>query len=80
MRQTGRASLAGILLLLCGMIVPFCTVTHAATDDLETQRNAALARINQWRAAIGVAPLARHPALAIPRSINPPRRTRTTTS
>jgi hypothetical protein len=51
------------MLLICGLIVPLCTVTHAAADDLESQRSAALARINQWRAAIGVAPLTRHPAL-----------------
>lgn len=63
MRRMWRASLAGVVLLICGLIVPFCTVAHAATDDLEAQRSAALARINQWRAAIGVAPLARHPAL-----------------
>ncbi len=53
----------GVLLLICGLVVPICTVTRAAADDLESQRNAALARINQWRAAIGVAPIARHPAL-----------------
>jgi uncharacterized protein YkwD len=63
MRQMWRASLAGVMLLICGLIVPLCTVTHAAADDLESQRSAALARINQWRAAIGVAPLTRHPAL-----------------
>ncbi|MDQ2786195.1 MAG: CAP domain-containing protein [Chloroflexota bacterium] len=63
MRRMWRASLTGVMLLICGFIVPLCTVTHAASDDLESQRNAALARINQWRAAIGVAPLARHPAL-----------------
>ncbi len=63
MRRAWRASLVGVVLLMCGLIVPLCTVAHAATDDLENQRNAALARINQWRAAIGVAPIARHPAL-----------------
>ncbi len=63
MRRMWRASLAGVMLLICGLIVPLCTVTYAASDDLESQRNAALARINQWRAAIGVAPLTRHPAL-----------------
>jgi hypothetical protein len=63
MRRTWRASLAGVILLMCGLIVPLCTVTQAAADELETQRNAALARINQWRAAIGVAPISRHPAL-----------------
>ncbi len=63
MRRMWRASLAGVMLLICGLIMPLCTVTHAASDDLESQRNAALARINQWRAAIGVAPLTRHPAL-----------------
>jgi len=51
------------MLLICSLIMPLCTVTHAASDDLESQRNAALARINQWRAAIGIAPLTRHPAL-----------------
>jgi len=63
MRRMWRASLAGVMLLICGLIMPLCTVTYAASDDLESQRNAALARINQWRAAIGVAPLTRHPAL-----------------
>ncbi|HEY7908685.1 MAG TPA: CAP domain-containing protein, partial [Thermomicrobiales bacterium] len=63
MRQTGRASLMGVALLLCGLMLPLCTVVQAATSDLETQRAAALARINQWRAAIGVAPITRHPAL-----------------
>ena len=63
MRRMWRASLMGVALLLCGLIMPLGTITHAATDDLESQRNAALARINQWRAAIGVAPLTRHPAL-----------------
>lgn len=63
MRQIWRASVAGVLLLIGGLVVPLCTTTQAATDDLETQRNAALTRINQWRAAIGVAPIARHPAL-----------------
>jgi len=63
MRRKWRASLAGVMLLICGLIMPLCTVTYAASDDLESQRNAALARINQWRAAIGVAPLTRHPAL-----------------
>jgi uncharacterized protein YkwD len=63
MRQLWRASLMGVVLLLCGLVLPLCTVAQAATDDLETQRAAALARINQWRAAIGVAPITRHPAL-----------------
>lgn len=63
MRQRWRASLAGVMLLICGLVVPLCTVTHVAADDLESQRSAALTRINQWRAAIGVAPLTRHPAL-----------------
>ncbi|MHB8647698.1 MAG: CAP domain-containing protein [Thermomicrobiales bacterium] len=63
MRRTWRANLAGVVLLLCGLIVPLCTVIPVAADDLESQRNAALARINQWRAAVGVAPIARHPAL-----------------
>ncbi len=63
MRRMWRASLMGVALLLCGLVMPLCTITRAATDDLESQRTAALARINQWRAAIGVAPLARHPAL-----------------
>ena len=63
MRQTWRASFMGVTLLMCSLILPLCTVARAATDDLETQRTAALARINQWRAAIGVAPMTRHPAL-----------------
>ena len=63
MRRTGRARIAGVVLLMCGLVMSLCTVTHAATDDLEAQRVAALTRINQWRAAIGVAPLTRHPAL-----------------
>lgn len=63
MRRIWQASVAGVLLLMCGLILPFFTVARAATNDLESQRNAALARINQWRAAIGVAPLTRHPAL-----------------
>ncbi len=62
MRRSLRVSLTGAALLLCGLLVPLCSVTQAA-DDLETQRAAALARVNQWRAAIGVAPLTRHPAL-----------------
>jgi hypothetical protein len=63
MRQMRRASLMGVVLLLCGLMLPLCTVVQAATNDLETQRAAALTRINQWRAAIGVAPMTRHPAL-----------------
>ncbi len=63
MRQIWRASVAGVGLLICGLILPLCTVTHVAADSLESQRSAALTRINQWRAAIGVAPIARHPAL-----------------
>ena len=64
MRRAWRMGIAGVMLLLCGLIAPLCTVVGAAAaDDLETQRSAALTRINQWRAAIGVAPLTRHPAL-----------------
>src|SRR5690348_12230281 len=63
MHRMGRARVAGVVLLMCGLVMSLCTVTHAAADDLESQRSAALARVNQWRAAIGVAPLARHPAL-----------------
>jgi len=62
MRRMWRVGVIGVALLLCGLVMPLCTTTRAA-DDLESQRTAALARINQWRAAIGVAPLARHPAL-----------------
>lgn len=52
-----------VALLLCGLVLPLAAVGTQAADDLEAQRNAALARINEWRAAIGVAPLVRHPAL-----------------
>jgi uncharacterized protein YkwD len=63
MGRRGRLHLLGIALLFCGLIAPFCSVATRAADDLETQRNAALARVNQWRVAIGVPPIARHPAL-----------------
>lgn len=62
MQRVRVTSVVGIILLVCGLIVPLGTVARAA-DDLETQRTAALARINQWRAAIGVPPITRHPAL-----------------
>jgi len=65
MREGRRVRLIGVALLVLGLAVPLCTpaVAVAAATDLEAQRTAALARVNQWRAAIGVPPIARHPSL-----------------
>src|SRR5689334_8655629 len=64
MGRRGRLQALGIVVVLLGSILaPFCAVATRAADDLETQRNAALARVNQWRTAIGVPPITRHPAL-----------------
>ncbi len=56
-------AIGSVVLLLVGLMLPLCAVVDAAASDLESQRAAALARVNQWRAAIGVTPIMRHPAL-----------------
>lgn len=57
--------LIGVALLVLGLAMPLCTpaAVSASATDLEAQRTAALARVNQWRAAIGVPPITRHPSL-----------------
>ncbi len=59
--RCGRTISATLLML--GLTLPLCTTAVTAASDLESQRAIALARVNQWRAAIGVPPIARHPAL-----------------
>ncbi len=63
MRRTRCGRMIGVTLLVLGLALPLCSSAVTAASDLETQRATALARVNQWRAAIGVPPIARHPAL-----------------
>ncbi len=60
--RSGRRVRMLTVLLLIGFAFPLWHPAEAAPDR-ETQKVAALARVNQWRAAIGVPPMARHPAL-----------------